>query len=59
VASYVANAVAAGTIKMSIEDVDAPENWPRTLTLWRSNLFGSSAKATSISSNTCSALTPM
>ena len=33
-----------GTIKMSIEDVDAPENWPRTLTLWRSNLFGSSAK---------------
>jgi nitrate reductase / nitrite oxidoreductase, alpha subunit len=44
VASYVANAVAAGTIKMSIEDVDAPENWPRTLTLWRSNLFGSSAK---------------
>ena len=25
-------------------DVDAPENWPRTLTLWRSNLLGSSAK---------------
>jgi nitrate reductase / nitrite oxidoreductase, alpha subunit len=25
-------------------DIDAPENWPRTLTLWRSNLFGSSAK---------------
>jgi nitrate reductase alpha subunit len=43
-ASFVANALAAGTIKMSIEDVDAPENWPRTLTLWRSNLFGSSAK---------------
>jgi nitrate reductase alpha subunit len=43
-AAYVANALAAGTIKMSIEDVDAPENWPRTLTLWRSNLFGSSAK---------------
>ena len=39
-----ANALAAGTIKASIEDVDAPENWPRTLTLWRSNLFGSSAK---------------
>ena len=43
-ASYVANALAAGSIKASIEDVDAPENWPRTLTLWRSNLFGSSAK---------------
>ena len=24
--------------------MDAPENWPRTLVLWRSNLFGSSAK---------------
>jgi nitrate reductase alpha subunit len=42
--SYVANALAAGTIKMAVEDPDAPENWPRTLTLWRSNLFGSSAK---------------
>ena len=28
----------------AIEDIDAPENWPRTLVLWRSNLFGSSAK---------------
>ena len=42
--SYVANALAAGTIKMAVEDPDTPENWPRTLTLWRSNLFGSSAK---------------
>lgn len=39
VAAYVANALAAGTIKMAVEDPDAPENWPRTLTLWRSNLF--------------------
>ncbi len=30
--------------KPAIEDVDAPENWPRTLVLWRSNLMGSSAK---------------
>jgi nitrate reductase alpha subunit len=44
VAAYVANELAAGTIKMSMDDIDAPENWPRTLTLWRSNLFGSSAK---------------
>src|SRR5688572_781860 len=44
VGSYVANALAAGTIKMAVEDPDAPENWPRTLTLWRANLFGSSAK---------------
>ncbi|MBD0673652.1 nitrate reductase subunit alpha [Streptomyces sp. CBMA156] len=34
----------AGTLKFAGEDPDAPENWPRVLTLWRSNLFGSSAK---------------
>ena len=28
----------------AIEDPDAPENWPRCLTLWRANLLGSSAK---------------
>jgi len=42
--SYVADALAAGRIKFSIEDIDAPQNWPRVLTLWRSNLLGSSAK---------------
>lgn len=31
---------------MSMDDVDARQNWPRTLVLWRSNLFGSSAKGT-------------
>ena len=39
-----ANPAADGTLRLSIEDVDAPQNWPRTLTLWRSNLMGSSAK---------------
>ncbi len=43
-ATYVANRLADGTLQPSIADVDAPENWPRTLTLWRSNLMGSSAK---------------
>ena len=43
-ATYVANRLADGTLRPSIADVDAPENWPRTLTLWRSNLMGSSAK---------------
>ena len=33
-----------GSLQPAIEDVDAPENWPRTLVLWRSNLIGSSAK---------------
>ncbi|WP_406178191.1 molybdopterin dinucleotide binding domain-containing protein [Streptomyces sp. NBC_00996] len=34
----------AGTLKFACEDPDAPENWPRVLTLWRANLLGSSAK---------------
>ncbi|WP_416519332.1 nitrate reductase subunit alpha [Streptomyces achromogenes] len=43
----VAEAVAAlraGTLGFACEDPDAPENWPRVLTLWRANLLGSSAK---------------
>jgi len=42
--AYVAQQLADGKIKPSIADIDAPENWPRTLVLWRSNLMGSSAK---------------
>ncbi|WP_286929500.1 MULTISPECIES: nitrate reductase subunit alpha [Aeromicrobium] len=41
---YVVQRLKDGTLRFAIEDVDAPENWPRTLMLWRSNLFGSSAK---------------
>jgi nitrate reductase / nitrite oxidoreductase, alpha subunit len=26
------------------EDIDAPENWPRNLFLWRANLLGTSTK---------------
>jgi nitrate reductase / nitrite oxidoreductase, alpha subunit len=44
VASYVAGALHEGTLTPAIADIDAPENWPRTLVLWRSNLMGSSAK---------------
>jgi nitrate reductase alpha subunit len=43
-AQYVKDALANGTLKPAIADIDAPESWPRTLVLWRSNLFGSSAK---------------
>ncbi|HSO17652.1 MAG TPA: nitrate reductase subunit alpha, partial [Arthrobacter sp.] len=42
--AYIAGALKNRTLNPAIEDVDAPENWPRTLVLWRSNLFGSSAK---------------
>ena len=41
---YVAKKLYDGDLTPSIDDVDAPENWPRTLVLWRSNLLGSSAK---------------
>ncbi|MEV1076662.1 nitrate reductase subunit alpha [Streptomyces sp. NPDC050211] len=34
----------AGTLKFACEDPDAPENWPRVLTLWRADPLGSSAK---------------
>jgi len=43
-AAYVAQQLCDGGLTPAIADVDAPENWPRTLVLWRSNLLGSSAK---------------
>jgi nitrate reductase alpha subunit len=43
-AEYVADQLAGGTLRFAAEDPDDPANWPRTLTIWRSNLFGSSAK---------------
>ncbi|MEU0492499.1 nitrate reductase subunit alpha [Nocardiopsis sp. NPDC006139] len=43
-AEYVADQLAEGTLRFAAEDPDDPANWPRTLTVWRSNLFGSSAK---------------
>ncbi|WP_433874577.1 nitrate reductase subunit alpha [Sinomonas atrocyanea] len=43
-AEYVAAQLKHGTLKPAIDDVDAEQNWPRTLVLWRSNLMGSSAK---------------
>ena len=44
VAEYVAGALKDGKLEMSCEDPDAPENWPRNLFIWRSNLLGSSGK---------------
>ncbi|RBQ18843.1 nitrate reductase subunit alpha [Spongiactinospora rosea] len=43
-ADWVAGEVAAGRLGFAVEDPDAPENWPRVLTVWRANLIGSSAK---------------
>ncbi|MEJ6784959.1 nitrate reductase subunit alpha [Aminobacter sp. Piv2-1] len=44
VQDYVADGLKSGALQMSCEDPDAPENWPRNLFVWRSNLLGSSGK---------------
>ncbi|MEQ4206801.1 nitrate reductase subunit alpha [Actinopolymorpha sp. B9G3] len=44
VPAYVAEKLAAGDLRFACDDPDAPENWPRCLTLWRANLLGSSSK---------------
>ncbi len=41
---YIAEKLKSGELEMSCEDPDAPENWPRNLFVWRSNLLGSSGK---------------
>ena len=41
---YVVKALKEGSLEMSCEDPDAPQNWPRNLFVWRSNLLGSSGK---------------
>ena len=41
---YVTKALKDGTLEMSCEDPDAPQNWPRNMFVWRSNLLGSSGK---------------
>jgi nitrate reductase / nitrite oxidoreductase, alpha subunit len=41
---FVARELEAGRLGYACQDPDAPENWPRVLTVWRANLIGSSAK---------------
>jgi len=41
---YAVKGLQDGSLAMSCEDPDAPENWPRNLFVWRSNLLGSSGK---------------
>jgi nitrate reductase alpha subunit len=43
-ASYLHQALRSGELGFACEDPDAPQNWPRVLTVWRANLLGSSAK---------------
>ena len=44
VKEYVVEQLKEGALRFAVEDPEAEQNWPRVLTLWRANLFGSSAK---------------
>jgi nitrate reductase / nitrite oxidoreductase, alpha subunit len=41
---YAVKALKDGTLQMSCEDPDHPDNWPRNMFVWRSNILGSSGK---------------
>ena len=41
---YIVDQLKQGRLKFAVEDPDNPENFPRALTLWRSNLIGNTAK---------------
>ena len=43
-ADYVVSQLRSGDLAFAVEDPEAEENHPRILSLWRANLFGSSAK---------------
>ena len=42
--AYAVKALKDGSLKLSCEDPDHPDNFPRNLFVWRSNLLGSSGK---------------
>jgi nitrate reductase alpha subunit len=41
---YAVKGLKDGSLKMSCEDPDHPDNWPRNMFVWRSNILGSSGK---------------
>jgi nitrate reductase alpha subunit len=43
-AAHTVDLLKAGKLHFACEDPDAPENFPRVLTVWRTNLLGSSGK---------------
>ena len=44
VAEHVVEQLKSGDLRFACEDPDAPENFPRILSIWRANLLGSSGK---------------
>ncbi|PFG34444.1 nitrate reductase subunit alpha [Sanguibacter antarcticus] len=43
-AQYVVDSLTDGSLRYACEDPDAPENFPRVITIWRANILGSSGK---------------
>jgi nitrate reductase / nitrite oxidoreductase, alpha subunit len=41
---HVVESLKNGSLQMSCEDPDHPDNWPRNMFVWRSNILGSSGK---------------
>ncbi|SDM32695.1 respiratory nitrate reductase alpha subunit apoprotein [Oryzisolibacter propanilivorax] len=41
---YTVDALKSGKLKLSCIDPDHPDNWPRNMFVWRSNILGSSGK---------------
>jgi nitrate reductase alpha subunit len=41
---YTVKSLKDGSLQMSCEDPDHPDNWPRNMFVWRSNILGSSGK---------------
>ncbi|HLG08326.1 MAG TPA: nitrate reductase subunit alpha [Gaiellaceae bacterium] len=44
VAEWMRDRIVAGEVGLSVDDPDAPENWPRVWLIWRGNAISSSAK---------------
>lgn len=44
IAKYMVSQLKSGDLAFASEDIDAPENFPRNMFVWRSNLLGCSAK---------------
>ena len=44
VVDHIVDRLKTGDLEFSIDDPDAPENWPRTWFIWRGNAIGTSAK---------------
>ena len=44
VVEQIVDRLKSGDLEFSIDDPDAPENWPRTWFIWRGNAIGTSAK---------------